>query len=1693
MWAPRLAGLDVDHARSVLGELSEPDRRVLARCSLVDRFDGRMFAELCAVDGGAALAELVRGDLVVRLPGGDDVHQVPPGLRQAAWSSWFSGGVPPEDAEVPGPLREFAERLAAYCVAPTLAPDRLRALLLADPARAAEVFETEFTACADKLDLAGCRNLLDVLADPAYRPFVPPRLTELRRARKREVHAREIWRTAFLDSTRYLFRPELEAHLAEVLAPDGPRALRLQGSGGNGKSTLLKRFIAHRCVRTAVPCALLDLDLVDPVNATRHPFLALLEIADQLNGQMAGAPFEELLRDHGTYRTLLTKQPEELDASTPASLDRPASKVDEEDVLFRFGSILADVSGAEPILIVVDTFEEAALRPAGDADNLIATLAKLQDDGPAVRLVLSGRHTRAEDDLVCLRERLTPEVMPRRTVDAFTSDESAAYLRSVRGITRRDLITPIVERAGGMPWQLAVLADVVDNYPTVTGALLATLDPGVAWAIDRVIGHIHDTDVQWLVRYGAVPRYLSRDFAIKVIVPRIRQSMAGSPDDDPERDPVPPDSAKVFRTGGQPRLDGDELWRSLTRFAATTSWMSIAPSNADAVVFHPSVRGPMRRLVAAQPVGALLHADAVRHYEDLATADAAGWATWTAEALYHRFQLSGPAAGPAWDEAMTQARDRDRLDWVATIAGEILGPEYVNDEGRPRQHPSGQPVVDAGLVAAAHVERAWALAQLARQQGLPGGHAMWSQVETSLGAAQRAPSAPARGDRFGLARAALRLARGESAAAADELESVDGELATADRHSLLMLLADAREAQGQDDRAAEARRQAWTVATSHPAPLALLADTARARAEEPLARGAVDVAARLAHDAVVEVPRLVTDRGFGRLLTRIELAAGRPESALGHARTARYVIGQVDALTVLGRPHDAIARCADLLGRRPVPGLRAALLVRRGLAHASVLDVDRALVDLVEARKVYFRLSDSEGAGATCAYAARVVVDVVGNLRDAEHHLDEADRLLLRNGSRAWVDCRLMRAELITRVNEDGDPARPARAALNAVTRPGDPRDRDSRRIVDAALRALVWAPALESAALETLLAWLPRITPASARLVALTALADCPAKTWGERLIGAVNATPAGGMPGQPSELDQAWLGLRRAELSRVAGYPHVAVTNADGSGRELAATAGFGEWMRLAAVHRATKQVPVPVASPAAPPAFGSPLLSAAYTLTRADLLVETGSAASVEELLSSAEADLDRATPRTSRWRFLQCDLRRRLATRRRDDDQAEHWRLTGDAVLAELGQRRQPANAVIAEEAAKFRKEVRLEVGLDTEGALVVWSDVWQLLRLELDHPLVAALAQENDRRAKSPVVRWVRDAVRDDVLLDLPVPLVVRDAPADLRICADPPLAQLPWELVTIAGQPVTGQPSVRLAYRSMVSPPRGQVAGRVLQEALYDAGAKPGPLDGYVGPQTERAVRGVQRARGLIVDGAAGPKTWRELRSMTTTDRRRPAAIVVQRSFVFEAAAERGYSASGGRGLADLYAQAGWRSCALAGYDLGHIDEVMPEVRFDVLHVNASIDVSGSVPYLDFGASPMGWSADRSDSVPVSDLDQAVHRLASRGHTPLVVLDIATPPKFTSETIRQLLLRNDYAHQLLALGRTHSVLATGLVTKSPATMVQEELVRVLVSADTPAGAIRTLHRTSTHFRTDALFTALRPDLMPRLSPERAES
>ncbi len=54
-------------------------------------------------------------------------------------------------------------------------------------------------------------------------------------------------------------------------------------------------------------------------------------------------------------------------------------------------------------------------------------------------------------------------------------------------------------------------------------------------------------------------------------------------------------------------------------------------------------------------------------------------------------------------------------------------------------------------------------------------------------------------------------------------------------------------------------------------------------------------------------------------------------------------------------------------------------------------------------------------------------------------------------------------------------------------------------------------------------------------------------------------------------------------------------------------------------------------------------------------------------------------------------------------------------------------------------------------------------------------------------------------------------------------------------------------------------------AVRELQVALKRAGYDPGPLDGSFGELTETALRAFQRAKGLTVDGVAGPQTGKAL------------------------------------------------------------------------------------------------------------------------------------------------------------------------------------------------------------------------------------
>lgn len=91
--------------------------------------------------------------------------------------------------------------------------------------------------------------------------------------------------------------------------------------------------------------------------------------------------------------------------------------------------------------------------------------------------------------------------------------------------------------------------------------------------------------------------------------------------------------------------------------------------------------------------------------------------------------------------------------------------------------------------------------------------------------------------------------------------------------------------------------------------------------------------------------------------------------------------------------------------------------------------------------------------------------------------------------------------------------------------------------------------------------------------------------------------------------------------------------------------------------------------------------------------------------------------------------------------------------------------------------------------------------------------------------------------------------------------------------------------------------------------------------------------------------------------------------------------------------------------------------------------------------------------------------------LSAAGTVPLVVLDIAGPPR-DSELLRQLLARNDFAHQLVALGHVETALAAGLASADPDAAFSVELVSLLTGgsiAAQVAGLLQAMDRPGDSF------------------------
>ncbi|MFF5292105.1 peptidoglycan-binding domain-containing protein [Paractinoplanes globisporus] len=1646
--------------------VAEPWQKTLQRCAVPRTFDDSLYDTLLNPAEGPGLTEVVNAGFAERVAGATDLYRLRGGVRDEWLDTWPAQ---PEE-RVPHGVVDLSETLADVYAG---FEDRLEELYhraVAEPERAATLFTDLFSEADRRFDLPGCQDVLDTLSEPARIGWFGDQLAELRADRHAYLRARLFWATEWRQSARYLPRAAADERLLALTGNAGPRAVEISAPGGMGKTMLLRSFIARECVPEPrrIPCARLDFDLVSPAAAAHRPWLLLLEIADQLNRQMLSSPFQEMLNDHGIFRALLDPMPSAAMRAAAGQL-ASAERID-ADVTSRFARVLAETAD-RPVLIVLDTFEQVLLHPDSDPEKILGAMGRLLEGNESVRLVVAGRYPLSD------RIENLPALVPgieRVDIEPFSPDESREYLRRRRRLTDDELIAAMVAKSGGRPFMLALLGDLARDNPGLTAAeVWAYDDPAVLYLVERIVARIDDPAVRWLLRYGVIPRHLSREFVTEVMAPYLRQGMAGrSQVDTPGDDDLPGGVAEslfptdVLATPEAP-LDLDAIWRRLLQYAGESSWVTTFADHPDAVVFHPDLVEPLRRVVRKHRVYNDLHADAARYCADRARADYDNWLMWTLEEIYHRFQ-GGRAdeAEATWRRALGDAYTRGDFPARRRIAEEVLRAEYVDEYGAPRAFDERRTLVTWPLLAHAHFELARAAVALAERRrlgptdpvlrrgfaelrqvqrireehGWPGGPEEDSELARITATAHRL--ADDRNRSLEVAREALTTATGDERAALEEVVA-DG-------------------IRGREpERAAEIYKGALETTEATPAQRRLWLKLLTLRADNDQLTEALQMFATL------PVPLPVTAAGASVLINegRLWLRAGMPTTLLERA----YALNRGDPVIAEARAwclgaarlalHQPFAALDEVRG-----ALKAADSFRNELSELAAR-IDGDLLNVSDAfSRVEVLCRDWTDAGEAERSWQAAGLPLEFDLRGAAtlaNHLDyllfsarEADR---RPGTEGWFRYRVARIRIAARQGapELGSLIAETRAALGPEPVP--------RHAVEMGIVMLGAEP---EAGLALLLDGLRRTETVAARLAGLIRLRFCPpvpvdADRQAElaRLIGP--------MPERSPE-DVLPALLTWAEYQRVFGDPAAAQTAVDEAAALLPPHAtpdsAFRTWLVMDA---ALRLGPGSVATPyvdvsALRLAEVAPVLAAAIRILQ---LLRRPDLPDAARELRDAGTELANGGGVGSEWEAYLEIARSAVALETgRPDSCAKHLTLA-----TRVWERIHPG-VPLPEEAVR-----RLEVPASEPSPpspvpteLAAWTPTQVVARLRWKHP---AIATRFDRPGRAPVDRLsamstLLDAAPDEPLasqleslvaelLDHPgrlqaglgrllgegVPMERSEGQVDLSIATRSSLlGAMPWELATF------GSSSERLArnlhFSSVTRVLDGDLAAThtvaLLQRVLRQRGSDLA-VDGLFGPDTARALRGFYRSEGLPDE--LDPDAWRRLHlSAAESATGLPEVLVVRPNPGLEISHARG-----GRGqgidVAKLYKQHGFgvrvmhspgpdefttevRNCALRG-------------RLAVLHVVGGFGIAGNDVYVEFASAQevtdLGkWTGPRSSGVLASTtFDRPFAALPPHLPRPLVILDPGRPDAH-SEAVRQLLLRNAFARHLLELANIPTVLAMGL-------------------------------------------------------------
>ncbi|MHB8268821.1 effector-associated domain EAD1-containing protein [Bradyrhizobium sp.] len=446
--------------------------------------------------------------------------------------------------------------------------------------------------------------------------------------------------------------------------------LLLHGPGGVGKSTLLAQFIVEHAdpgAQYPMPFIYLDFDRasLDPV----RPHTLLTEAVAQIQAQFPGIAE----RADGAAARELDSGFESMDIAKGEQFGR------REALLARVSSLLEQLAGVngQPVLLVLDTFEEAQIQGDTAVISVWSLLRQLLERVDRLRIVVAGRRAMSERmGQDCKHEPHEIKSFDRETALDFlqkrAKDSAGDQLPSADARAIFDLIkVPQGDGSvGAVPLSLALAARIV--LQEGLGALKQivsrralftriTAEEQQGLLNTRIMQHLHsgDTELDKIADPGLLVRRITPDVIRYVLAGPCGVTLGG--DDDAKR-----------------------LFEGLAKEVAL-----VDTEKEQGALWHlPAVRRTMLaalRRKTGEEILRAIHDNAVEHYGKVDSD------TGRAEELYHRMCRGDPT-------------DILESRWRAGLEPALRG-AYEELEGQPKLWLAGKLnlEVDEGLRALANL------------------------------------------------------------------------------------------------------------------------------------------------------------------------------------------------------------------------------------------------------------------------------------------------------------------------------------------------------------------------------------------------------------------------------------------------------------------------------------------------------------------------------------------------------------------------------------------------------------------------------------------------------------------------------------------------------------------------------------------------------------------------------------------------------------------------------------------------------------------------------------------------------------------------------------------------------------------------------------------------------------------------------